>query len=180
MPRISFAVSSCEWFWLAACWGLGSSLTAIISCNAFCSQALVCIASCQEVLLEAHNLKGEQAAMYSDLCCLTCMFSGLLAILLLWDVFSPWTAPEVPNSCKRKSQEKKKKCSYWENFTEISEFYASLLGLCPPVNESCSVPPVFGHFRASNTQQAKQLLMHNNEIHSHDQLIPLMFGQNNN
>lgn len=106
MPRISFAVSSCEWFWLAACWGLGSSLTAIISCNAFCSQALVCIASCQEVLLEAHNLKGEQAAMYSDLCCLTCMFSGLLAILLLWDVFSPWTAPEVPNSCKRKSQEK--------------------------------------------------------------------------
>lgn len=75
---------------------------------------------------------------------------------------------------------KKKKCSYWENFAEILEFYASLLGLCPPVNESCSVPPAFGHFRASNTQQAKQLLMHNNEIHSHDQLIPLMFGQNNN
>lgn len=63
---------------------------------------------------------------------------------------------------------------------EILEFYAPFLGLCPLVTESCSVPPVFRHFRASNTQQAEQLLMNSNKAHCHNQLIPLMFGQNNN
>lgn len=52
------------------------------------------------------------------------------------------------------------------------------LGLCPPVTESCSIPSVFRHFRASNTQQAEQLHMHSNETHCHNQLI--MFGQKNN